>query len=191
MIFSLIPPISSALPRNVISPVMATVLTVGVFVNADIMNLGNNIVFDFDSFPYPFKDNHFGYVYSRMVFEHLKNPYAVLEELWRIMRKGAFIDIIVPHYTSPGAHNPLHLCFYDSHVMDFVDKNMIRHAGLNDYGFTCDFELISTRLNFSKGKQFWNYAVELIANKKPDLYEGTPLSAFPCSSITFRMKARK
>lgn len=63
--------------------------------------------FDFNKFPYPIKDNTYSYVYSSNVFEHLEEPKKVLKELWRICKKNAVIEIIVPHYTNKGAYDEL------------------------------------------------------------------------------------
>ena len=52
------------------------------YVNADIQE-GADLVFDFNKFPYPFKDNEFDYIYSRNVLEYLENPEKVLIELRR------------------------------------------------------------------------------------------------------------
>ena len=56
--------------------------------------------FNFDKFPYPLKDNSYDYVYLRNVLEHLETPYNVIDELWRITKKGGIIEISVPHYTN-------------------------------------------------------------------------------------------
>jgi ubiquinone/menaquinone biosynthesis C-methylase UbiE len=59
--------------------------------------------FDFDKFPYPLKDNLYDYVWSRSVLEHLDKPDQALNELWRICRKDAIIEIIVPYYNNKSA----------------------------------------------------------------------------------------
>lgn len=61
--------------------------------------------FDFDKFPYPFKDNEFDYVLADNVLEHLENPKKVVNELWRISKPNAIIEVIVPYYKSNGAYN--------------------------------------------------------------------------------------
>ena len=60
--------------------------------------------FDFNEFPYPIKDNFYDYVFSKSVLEHLEEPNKVLnEELWRICKKNAIVEIIVPYYNNKSA----------------------------------------------------------------------------------------
>ena len=56
--------------------------------------------FNFDKFPYPFLDDEFDFVLVDNVLEHLENPIKVMQELWRICKEGATIQIIVPYYNT-------------------------------------------------------------------------------------------
>ncbi len=49
--------------------------------------LATNIICDADS-PLPFRDEIFDEVYSRCLFEHLKNPHSFLQEVKRILKRG-------------------------------------------------------------------------------------------------------
>ncbi len=60
--------------------------------------------FDFNKFPYPLKKNVYDYVYSRSVLEHINDPEKVLEELWKICKPEAIIEIIVPYYNNKSAY---------------------------------------------------------------------------------------
>jgi len=69
--------------------------------NLDACNLsGVNIVHDLDVIPYPIKDNTYDYVECQMVLEHLKDWVKSLEEIWRIAKPGAIINIEVPFFAS-------------------------------------------------------------------------------------------
>ena len=63
--------------------------------------------FDFNEFPYPIKNDTYDYVYLKDVLEHLDEPDKVIEELKRISKKDAIIEIIVPHYQNKGAYSDL------------------------------------------------------------------------------------
>jgi len=58
---------------------------------------------DFDTEKLPFKDNSIDYVYMNHTLEHSKNVVRVIDELWRICKKGAIVKIYVPHYTGTQA----------------------------------------------------------------------------------------
>jgi len=61
---------------------------------------GVDIVWNLDEFPYPFKDNEFGFILAEMVMEHTWEPDKVLKQLWRISKSGGSIKITVPHFSN-------------------------------------------------------------------------------------------
>lgn len=80
--------------------------------------------FDFDKFPYPIKDNSYDYVYTRNVLEHLKSPDQSLNELWRVCKSNAIIEISVPYYNNKGAYSDMQHKHYfsDSTFICFVNE---------------------------------------------------------------------
>lgn len=83
--------------------------------------------FDFNIFPYPIKDNTYDYVWSRSVLEHLTEPGEVLKELWRICKKNAIIEIIVPYYNNKSAVSDMqHKHFFsDTTFIVFVNEDCV------------------------------------------------------------------
>ena len=76
------------------------------WINVDIQKgKGVDKSFDFNKFPYPFKTNTFDYVLIDNVLEHLDNIHKVMNELWRICKKGAIIEIFVPYWNHSVAYN--------------------------------------------------------------------------------------
>ncbi len=63
--------------------------------------------FDLEKTPYPYSDNSFDYVLMDNVLEHLEDTIKSLEEVYRISKNNAIIEIIVPHYSSFMAHGHL------------------------------------------------------------------------------------
>lgn len=83
--------------------------------------------FDFDRFPYPIKEDTYDYVYSRSVLEHLEEPDKVLNELWRICKPNAIIEIIVPYYNNKSAFgdfNHLHY-FSEQCFLDYIKEHNV------------------------------------------------------------------
>src|SRR5574339_598973 len=67
------------------------------FVNVDYYSISNpDVVHDLSKFPYPFDDNYFELVEADHVLEHLREPFEVMRELYRICAPGATIHIRVP-----------------------------------------------------------------------------------------------
>ena len=49
----------------------------------------------------PFRDGVFDEIWMNHVFEHLDRPVAVTEEIWRVCRPGARVEVRGPHFSSP------------------------------------------------------------------------------------------
>lgn len=96
------------------------------YINVDITKFpGTDKAFNFDHFPYPFKDNEFDEIYSDNVIEHLEDVTKVMKELHRITKKDGVIRIIVPYYNCYGAYNDLtHKHYFSPFAFDhFYKKN--------------------------------------------------------------------
>ncbi len=85
------------------------------WINVDFQKAkGIDESFDFTKYPYPFEDNTFEYVLIDNVLEHLYNPQKVMREIWRICKKNAMVEIIVPYYNSYYAWgDPTHINFFN------------------------------------------------------------------------------
>jgi len=94
------------------------------FFNVDLRKMeGTDKVFDFNKFPYPLKDNQFEYVKCNEVLEHLLFPDRVLDELWRVCKDRAIIEINVPYVGSKSAYcNLQHKSFFNDRSFTSLDK---------------------------------------------------------------------
>jgi|WetSurMetagenome_2_1015567.scaffolds.fasta_scaffold24712_8 ubiquinone/menaquinone biosynthesis C-methylase UbiE len=82
--------------------------------NCDIQP-GKGIIYcDADKRPYPFEDNTYDYVLLKEALVCFLYPRRVLNELRRICKKGAIIDIEVPYYANKGAYNEFDVLHYFS-----------------------------------------------------------------------------
>src|SRR4051794_41919463 len=70
---------------------------VGLDISADT---DADIVHDLDVFPYPIEDASFDQILLQDVIEHVERPIQVFEELHRIARPGARIQLRTPHFSS-------------------------------------------------------------------------------------------
>ena len=90
----------------------------------------------------PFPDNAFDEVYSRCLFEHLKNPFLVLSEMTRVAQEGGTVHLITDHgaYWANALNNTAHTGGYeteehpdDRHYSFFTKHHLMNHfkaAGL-------------------------------------------------------------
>lgn len=60
-----------------------------------------DVYHNFEKLPLPFKDNEFDFILLDNVLEHVKSDIylKMIDELWRIGKKGAIIEIWTPHYS--------------------------------------------------------------------------------------------
>jgi SAM-dependent methyltransferase len=101
--------------------------------NCDIQPYNGVINFDADKFPYPFRNDIYDYILVKEVLFYLDNPQKVLNELRRISKNNAIIEIEVPYYNNKGAQNDMLARHYfsDSTFKILVDQpyaiNKVRH----------------------------------------------------------------
>jgi len=70
---------------------------------------GVDIVYDLNSFPYPFGDSSFDEIYVTHVIEHLDSIVGAMEEIHRLAKPNAKVVIVTPHYSDCSSWNdPTH-----------------------------------------------------------------------------------
>lgn len=75
------------------------------FLNVDYYSITPpDVRHDLDIFPYPFEDNTFEVIEADHCLEHLRDPFAVMREIYRIAKPGAIVRIRVPHFSRGFTH---------------------------------------------------------------------------------------
>lgn len=149
-------------------------------------NTQADVIHDLNLFPYPFKDNTFDKVYCIDILEHLDNIIKVMEEIFRISKPNAELDIRVPHFSSMHAYgDPTHKHFFNTLSFDYFTGE------LPQYGFYTNarFRKVNVKLNFWKLHRL--NGISFLANKKPILYEKLFAFIFPSMNIEFKLKVIK
>ena len=114
------------------------------YVNVDIAPLeGVDEVFDLRVFPRPLPDNAFDEVRLWDVLEHLPDTIGTIEEIWRVCRDGAVVDIRVPYWNSRWAWmDPQHQRAFHERTFDYFDP-ATKQGGKRTYyshaRFTADY----------------------------------------------------
>jgi len=74
-----------------------------------------DIVHDLDELPYPIADASFDQIVLQDVLEHVREPIRVFEELHRIARPGARVQLRTPHFSSALAYgDPTHRHYFST-----------------------------------------------------------------------------
>jgi SAM-dependent methyltransferase len=163
------------------------------------VNLDNNpsypveVLYDFTIFPYPFEDNTFDGVLMSHVFEHIDPNIniKVLEELYRICKPGAEIDIKCPHFSHFSAFGDLtHKKYFSSYVFEnFSTKD-------NYYSSIAKFKVVRKQFDAIKikdrlWKKIYCFLVNPIINMSPILTDQILSKIFLISEIRWVLKVIK
>lgn len=119
-----------------------------------------DVVHDLNATPWPIEADTVDAVYSSHCLEHLDCPFAVLNELVRICRVGADIEIRVPHPASQMAmvaghkhvFSPLQAINVDRHFPEnfWKERKRLKLEGI-DYAPTLLLEEAKQELPFLRG----------------------------------------
>jgi SAM-dependent methyltransferase len=145
-----------------------------------------DVVHDLEVFPYPFEDNTFDRIRMRHVVEHLSDIVKLMEEVHRIGKPGAEVEIITPHYSSSNSWtdptHKQHLGFYSFDFFTGAD-------GMVDFYSTCRFAVENKKLDFYN--RFRYMGISMFANKFPRTWEKYYCHIFPARNMTIRMRVVK
>jgi SAM-dependent methyltransferase len=153
-----------------------------------------DLVCDLETQPLPLEDNSVDELYCAHVMEHFSRErmYQLMEEIWRICKKGAKITIKVPHFSSYGAFHEEHLTFfrYNSFQLIIDDNDLGFPKIRNDkYNPMQDkFHIVKRRFHMQHPWQFMN----LFIHWMPHIYEKQCIrNLFPCYEIMFELEVIK
>lgn len=165
------------------------------FTGVDSLSLpGVDIVHNLAKYPYPFSDNSVEEVWLDNVLEHLPNPMLVIEEIYRICKKDAVVNVAVPYFRSFYATiDPTHVNFFGLNWFNYFDpahpfhkKYQYSKASFKVEKILFDREWITTGQCSWFHKRLINFA-----QKKPGFYEAKLSHIFPLNSLTFTLRVLK
>lgn len=106
--------------------------------------LGVDVVHNLDSFPYPFAADSVDEIHAYHVLEHVPDVMATMEELWRLSKPGATVQIRVPHFSGILAwKDPTHKRSFTSESFGYFGENGY------SYYTRARFQVVSVRLRYS------------------------------------------
>jgi SAM-dependent methyltransferase len=136
-----------------------------------------DIVHDLDVFPYPIEDDSFDEILLQDVIEHVAEPIAVFEELHRIARPGARIQLRTPHFSSVLAYgDPTHRHYFSTLAIRSLAEPRFAHYT------SVRFRVVHVSLDL--WLPFRLLGVNALANRFSETYE--KYFAFICPSMNIR-----
>lgn len=139
----------------------------------------------------PFEDNTFDLVLASHILEHVDNPVTFLEEIYRVAKKDAKIEILVPHFSHFTAYGDITQKRYFS---SYIFKHFEQWKGY--YSDKMDFQVEKIRFTSIRIKlKWWHYLyswlVTPILNISPTITDQFLSKIFLCSEIYFELKVMK
>jgi SAM-dependent methyltransferase len=143
-----------------------------------------DIVHDLDVFPYPLEDASFDQILLQDVIEHLAEPIRVFEELHRIARPGARIQLRTPHFSSVLAYgDPTHRHYFSTLAIRSLAEPRFAHYT------AARFRVVDVHLDL--WLPFRLVGISLLANRFQEAYEKYFAFRFPTMNIRAEFEAIK
>ena len=158
---------------------------IGIDFNSD---LSADVVHDLNLFPYPFIDNEFDKIYIKPTLFLLDNPVRVMEEVFRISKKGAIVVVVQPYFRSLWNYvDPWVKNFGTVYSFAFYDPNDLI---CQRYQYsTARFETVEIRFDeYINKPSIMRVLLIKLANKYPRKYEMYLSHIFPLNQITYKLK---
>lgn len=159
---------------------------------------GVDVVYDLDSFPWPFPGDAFDRAICRHSLAHLANIVRTMEELHRILRPGGILEIVTPHFSSDNAFTDVTIRWsFGYRSMDFfcVNRDFKYRYG------SSKFDLLAVRIsmlqayvfapNKYKLNPFKYFGVDTLINRFPRFYEHFLAFIVRANEIYYRLQAVK
>lgn len=150
-----------------------------------------DLIHDLDRFPYPLEDSAWDRVICRDVLEHVADFVRTMEEIWRVARAGAEVDITGPFMSSVNYYSdPTHRRCFTSRSFDyFISGRQARRYSYSPACFellSCDYDLDQQTLR----RGFHRWAINW-ANRHKEQYENRYAFLYPIYTIYFRLRVLK
>jgi SAM-dependent methyltransferase len=147
--------------------------------NVDRVQLpGVDVVWDLNTYPWPFATGVWRRVLAYHVLEHLDNLVQAVSELHRILAPGGTAEVRVPHMAGAGAwNNPTHRHFFTRSTFDYFKRG--HHYS---YSFDFAFSDVQCRGVFGVGRSAClNAFMNPLVNTR--LYDRWLWKLIPCAEV--------
>jgi SAM-dependent methyltransferase len=171
----------------------ATVLNLGCgqrrlegAINLDRMSTVNpDVVHDIDKVPWPFLEDQFSQVHANDVIEHCSDVVVTMEEIHRICRSGAVVQITTPHFSSANS-------FADpTHRYHFSYFSFHYFTGEHDFDFYTGKRFRRRQAQIIFHPTLLNKLIWRLANRYPQAYEQRWAWLFPAWFLNFELEVIK
>lgn len=110
---------------------------------------GVDLVADLDRGPWSLADNRFDTVIASHVIEHVASIPAFMNEIHRVSRHGAIVEVTTPHFSSLDSYyDPTHRWHLGTQWHDIFCRGYLRTQ-------IAPFSFVSVEVSFGKNLRYW------------------------------------
>lgn len=172
-------------------------------VGLDINPLSDaDVIADLNQRPWPFAENTFDHILCKHIVEHIADLPDFLEELHRIARPGAVVEIVTPHFSNRYSFtDPTHLHHLGWHSLDYfaggktvsalnlAQRFLETQHPIPGFYTRALFRIIHRRLSFARPYRW--LGIQWLANRFPDSYELYLTFIFPARDLYLTLEVIK
>ena len=157
------------------------------YINLDIFESeGVDVIYDLNKIPYPFPDNHFEEVLVKGILEFMDDLLKILEELYRICKSKAIIEIRVPAFPSPYSAQNLRIKNFFSYT---TFESFKKDGGNDTHFYKPEFKTLERRFIYSYNPKLrW---INFFVNIFPKFYSRFLFNIFPSDGLYFKLEVVK
>ncbi|MBC8249756.1 MAG: methyltransferase domain-containing protein [Anaerolineales bacterium] len=164
-------------------------------------NTQADIIHDLNVYPWPLAGDSFDRIICSHIVEHITNMVKFMEEVHRLGKPGARVEIVTPHFSNRFSFaDPTHLRHLSLRSFDyFVARRTLRHNLLTrafetqyavpDFYVEPLFCLIRAHLRLAR--PFRLVGLQWLANRFPDFYELYLAFIFPARDLYVDLEVLK
>ena len=137
-----------------------------------------DVICDLDKNSLPYESNSVDEVYCAHVLEHLDRPELLIAEFYRVLKPGALLHIIVPHYSHPNSHVCVHKNYWG------INNRILFTSDYHEFGtwFKVDWDV-----NFANRNGWKQKLLKPFIQKYPSVYEGHFAAIMPIAELQFKL----
>lgn len=160
---------------------------------------GVDVVHDLDRYPWPFDDNTFDRIVCNHSISHLGDFIRAVEELHRIAKPGATVEIVAPHYAGDNCNtDPTIKTRLGIRSMNyFCEQYSFKYHYYSTVRFVMLKRSVSFRENATDFRKsllanpFLWLGIESLVNVFPRLYERFFVYWLPVSEVYYKLRVLK
>jgi len=144
-----------------------------------------------------FPDASVDSVHSFHFFEHVADLSTLLKEINRILKKGGWLEVVVPHFSSPYFYSDFtHRVFFGLYSFDYFVAKTLFARKVPKYGEPLAFEVMRVDLVFKSPRPFYiRHVLKGVlgslfnsCNYMRELYEENFCYLFPCYELRYELR---